>query len=95
MTFEQVLAVPGAELGDQRNLENWRLSHYEYADKSKTTVRIPLDRARELVLKDAAEGKTFYPAKPTEPKPEQPAQPAAGAAAADGTQPAAAPAAAK
>src|SRR5207302_10258715 len=76
LTFERVLSVPGAELADQRSLENWRMTHYEYADKSKTTVRTPFERARELVLKDAAEGKTFYPAKPTEPKPETPAEPA-------------------
>jgi len=82
MTYERVLAVPGGELADQRNLENWRLTHYEYADKSKTTVRIPFERARELFLKDAAEGKTFYPGKPTEPKPETPTEPAKGA---DGT----------
>jgi hypothetical protein len=70
--YEKVLSVPGGELADQHNLENWRLTHYEYTDKSKTTVRIPFDRAKELFLKEAAAGKLFYPAKPTEPKPETP-----------------------
>ena len=76
LTYERVLSVPGGELADQHNLENWRLTHYEYTDKAKTTVRIPFERAKEMFLKDAAEGKTFYPAKGTEPKPETPAAPA-------------------
>jgi hypothetical protein len=73
MVSERVLSVPGGELATQRQLEEWRFTHYEYTDKSKSTVRIPLDRARQLYLEDAKAGKTFYPAKPTEPKPETPA----------------------
>lgn len=73
MVEQKVLSVPGAELQEVHNLENWRMTHYEYTDPSKTTVRIPLDQARTLVLEDAAAGRTFYPAKPTEPKPETPA----------------------
>ena len=34
--YEKVLSVPGEEVGDLRSLSNWRLSHYEYADPSKT-----------------------------------------------------------
>jgi hypothetical protein len=75
--YEKVLSVPGAEVGDLHNLENWRLTHYEYTDPSKTTVRIPLEEARKAFLEDAKAGKTFYPGKPTEPKPEQPEAPAA------------------
>jgi hypothetical protein len=63
-------------LGDVRSVSNWRLSHYEYADPSKTRVRIPFERAKELFLADQAAGKTFYPGKPTEPKVEEPATPA-------------------
>jgi|SRR5579862_2533315 len=70
--YEKVLSVPGQEVGELRQLEAWRLTHYEYTDKSKTTVRLPYERAKELFLREAAEGKTFYPAKPTEPKPEEP-----------------------
>jgi hypothetical protein len=69
---DKVLTVAPPELKDQRALEAWRMTHYEYTTDAKKEVRIPLDRARELVLKDAAEGKTFYPAKPTTPKPEGP-----------------------
>ena len=71
--FEKVLSVPGEEVGDLRSLSGWRLSHYEYTDPSKKTVRIPFDRAKELFLAEQAAGKSFYPAKPTEPKPEEPA----------------------
>jgi hypothetical protein len=74
--YEKVLSVPGEELGELRSLARWRLGHYEYADPSKTRVRIPFDRAKELFLADEAAGKTFYPGKPTEPKPEEPAAPA-------------------
>jgi len=88
---DKVLTVPGTEVTGLHNLENWRLTHYEYTDPSKTTVRIPLEQARRAVLEDAKAGKTFYPAKPTEPKPETVDQPAG---AAPGT-PAAAPAAKK
>jgi hypothetical protein len=89
--YEKVLSVPGEEVGDLHNLENWRLTHYEYTDPSKTTVRIPLEEARKAFLEDAKAGKTFYPAKPTEPKPEQPDQPAAAPGAAPGQTPGQAP----
>lgn len=79
---EKVLAAPAPDLQTQRNLEAWRLSHYEYTTPEKNRVRLPLETARTLVLKEAAEGKTFYPAKPTVPKPEEPAGEQAVAAAA-------------
>src|SRR6185295_4217704 len=87
--YEKVLAVPGEEVGDLRSLSGWRLGHYEYTDSTKTTVRLPYERAKELFLADQAAGKTFYPAKPTEPKPEEPVV-AAPAATAEGKQPEAA-----
>lgn len=87
--YEKVLAVPGEEVGELRSLSAWRLSHYEYTDPTKTAVRMPFDRAKELFLAEQAAGKTFYPAKPTEPKPEEPAvAPAAPGAAAQAGQPA-------
>jgi hypothetical protein len=82
--YEKVLSVPGEEVGDLRSVSNWRLNHYEYADPSKTRVRIPYERAKELFLADEAAGKTFYPGKATEPKPEEPATPAAAPGAAAG-----------
>ena len=79
---EKVLAAPSSDLQDLRNRDAYALSHYSYQDKSKGVVRLPLDRAQELVLQDAAQGKTFYPAKATAPKsPEEEAKEAAAAAA--------------
>jgi hypothetical protein len=69
---EKVLTVAPPELKDQRMLETWRMTHYEYTTEAKKEVRLPLDRARELVLQEAAQGKTFYPARPTVPKKEEP-----------------------
>jgi hypothetical protein len=66
--YEKVLASPNQELLDMRNRDDWYLTHYSYMDKSKGQVRIPLERAQELFLKEAAEGKTFYPGKPMLPK---------------------------
>jgi hypothetical protein len=93
--FEKILSVPGAQVGELRSLESWRLNHYEYADPSKTRVRIPYEHAKELFLAEQAAGKTFYPAKPTEPKPEEPdvaapGQPQAGKQPEAGEQPEAA-----
>jgi hypothetical protein len=66
--YEKVLAAPSQELQDMRNRDDWALTHYSYQDKAKGEVRIPLERAQELFLKESAEGKLFYPAKPTLPK---------------------------
>ena len=65
---QKVLQAPSPQLQDVRNREEWMLTHYGYEDKSKGQVRIPLDRAEALFLQEAAQGKTFYPAKPTLPK---------------------------
>jgi hypothetical protein len=77
---EKVLTVAPPELKDQRALEAWRMTHYEYTTDAKTQVRIPLEQARAAILKDAAEGKTFYPARPTTPKVEAPPDTAKAAA---------------
>ena len=69
---DKVTNAVSPELKDQRALENWRMTHYEYTTDQKKEVRLPLDVARQLVLDDAKAGKTFYPAKPTAPQPETP-----------------------
>jgi len=74
---EKVLAAPAPALKDQRDLENWRFTHYEYTTPEKAEIRLPMERARELVLEEAKAGKTFYPAKPTMPKAEEPPKDAA------------------
>lgn len=71
---ERVTNVAPPELDTQRALENWRMTHYEYTTPAKNEVRLPLEQAKELVLSDAKQGKTFYPAKATAPVPETPAE---------------------
>jgi hypothetical protein len=83
--YEKVLAPPSEQLHDVRSRDQWALTHYQYQEPTKKQVRIPLDRAEELFLKESAEGKTFYPAKPTLPKKEEPDAGAAAAPGAAGT----------
>jgi hypothetical protein len=78
--YEKVLAPPSEQLKEVRGRDDWNLTHYLYMDKASGQVRIPVDRAMELNLQDAASGKTFYPAKGYAPKKEEPAAPAPGAA---------------
>jgi hypothetical protein len=83
--YEKILAPPSELLHEVRGRDDWNLTHYMYLDKPSGQVRIPIDRAMELNLQDAAAGKTFYPAKATVPKKEEPAvaaAPVAGAPAA-------------
>ncbi len=89
--YEKVLAPPSEQLRELRGRDDWNLTHYMFMDKPSGQVRIPVDRAMELMLQDAAAGKTFYPAKEYVPKKEEPAvaAPAPGNTAA--TPPAAAP----
>ncbi len=96
--YEKILAPPSEQLREVRGRDDWNLTHYMYMDKAAGQVRIPVDRAMDLILQDAAAGKTFYPAKATVPKKEEPAvaapvpgaAPGAPAAAPAGTTPAAA-----
>lgn len=80
--YEKVLAPPSEQLLEVRGRDDWNLTHYMYLDKATGQVRIPIEKAMELNLQDAAAGKTFYPAKAYVPKKEEPAvaAPALGAA---------------
>jgi len=94
--YEKILAPPSEQLREVRGRDDWNLTHYMYMDKASGQVRIPVDRAMELMLQDASSGKTFYPGKEYVPKNEQPtltAVPAAapGAPAATAAPPPAAP----
>jgi hypothetical protein len=71
---DRVTNVAPPDLETQRALENWRMTHYEFTTPEKKEVRVPLSVAMELVLNDAKQGKTFYPAKATTPVPETPAE---------------------
>lgn len=84
---EVVLAKPSEELAALHAREDEQLKTYGFINKEKGVVQIPLERAMELVAREAAEGKPKYPTVPVAVK----VEPAAGAAAAPGA-PAAAPA---
>jgi hypothetical protein len=79
--YERVLSAPSEQLQDVRNRDAWNLSHYMYGDLDKTSkrVRVPIDKAMQMLAEEAAAGKTFYPGKPTVPKKEEPAAPVAAA----------------
>ncbi|MFZ5926081.1 MAG: hypothetical protein ACOYX1_01415 [Acidobacteriota bacterium] len=79
--------APSKELIAIREREEENLHRYSFIDKEKGIVRIPIDRAMEILAADAAAGKVTYNTKTYPAKPEPPG----GAAGGDG---AAAPAAA-
>jgi hypothetical protein len=89
--YEKVLAPPSEQLREVRGRDDWNLTHYMYLDKASGQVRIPIEKAMELNLQDAAAGKTLYPAKAYVPKPEIPAAAAAPGAAPAAGAPAATP----
>ena len=86
---EKINAAPNLDLQTVRGRDDWDLTHYMYLNKDKGQVRIPLDRAQELFMKEVAAGKPFYPGKPSVPKKEEPDTTAApaGAAPAPGAAP--------
>ncbi|MBX9604408.1 MAG: hypothetical protein K2X35_25635 [Bryobacteraceae bacterium] len=81
--YEREVLEAGSEVFDQVRARDTRnLTTYGYVDESKGKVRIPIDRAMELLAAEAAAGKLPYPAKPTEVKPgDDPAAPAPAEAA--------------
>ena len=73
---------------DMRNLrtkEDNELHSYGYADKQAGLVRVPIERALELVASDAAAGKPKYPTTPYQVKKEEPVAPPAAQGAAPPT----------
>lgn len=78
---EKVLQAPAEQLQQLRNLEDWRLTHYEYTNPAETNVRLPLERGRELFLEELSRGESFYPGLPTAPEePEEEVEAAEGLA---------------
>lgn len=51
---KQVLTVSNPKLEELRTREQEELTTYGWVDKEKGTVRIPIERAMELVARDAA-----------------------------------------
>jgi hypothetical protein len=66
--YEKILIAPSEQLDQVRGRDQWDLTHSMYLNKDTGQVRIPLDRAQELYMQEAAAGKPFYPGKPTAPK---------------------------
>ena len=82
VVYEKILAPRSPELQNVRGRDDWDLTHYMYLHKETGQVRIPLERAQDLFMKEVAAGKPFYPGKPTVPKKEEPDASAAAAPAA-------------
>jgi hypothetical protein len=62
--YEQQLKPVAQDLIDLRNRDDWNLHHYGYIDKSAGVVRLPIDRAMDLVIEENAAGKPKYPTTP-------------------------------
>lgn len=80
-TFEReiatkVLEPPNSELRSLRAMEKQRLTQYQWVSEKDGVVRIPIDRAIALTLKDYQEGRVRTAAAPAgeAPKPEEAAQ---------------------
>jgi len=70
---EVLLSKPSEELANLHAREDAQLKTYGFINKEKGVVQIPVDRAMELILKEAAEGKLKYSMVPTPVKKEEPA----------------------
>lgn len=70
--YESLLAPPSEQLKQLHAREQWELTHYQYLDKSKGQVRIPVARAMELLVQEAASGKLKYPTVDQAPKKPEP-----------------------
>lgn len=81
--YQKVLVPTSDELKTVRARDDWDLTHYMYLHKETGQVRIPVERAQELFMKEVAAGKPFYPGKPTVPKKEEPESPSTSAPAAE------------
>jgi uncharacterized iron-regulated membrane protein len=78
---EIVEASPTIQLQDLRQREAALLSGYSYVDKTKGQVRLPIDRAMQLLVSEVQAGKTPYNTKDAVKVAEPaPAAPPAGAA---------------
>lgn len=63
--YQKQMEPVSADLLSLRAKEDAHLHSYAYVDRNKGVVRIPINRAMELLAKEAAAGKLPYPTKPT------------------------------
>ena len=62
--YTEVLAAESDQLKNLRATEDTQLNSYQYVDRAQGTVRLPIDRAMDLLAKEAAENRLPYPTKP-------------------------------
>jgi hypothetical protein len=62
--FVKVQEPVAQTLVDLRAREDEELHAYRYLDREKGTVRLPIERAMELLASEAAQGKLRYPQRP-------------------------------
>ncbi len=68
--FIKVLQPESQALKDLRAREDQELHTYQYINREKGQVRLPIERAMQLLAAEHAAGRTFYPVKPYPVKPE-------------------------
>jgi hypothetical protein len=66
------LAPVAEDLRNLRAREESELHSYRYLDRTRGTVRLPIERAMELFVREAAGGKFAYPTQPAPVKPIEP-----------------------
>jgi hypothetical protein len=69
--YVKVLEPVSEDLKNLRAREDEQLHSYRYLDRAAGTVRIPVERAMELLEKEAAAGRLPYPTRPAPVRPEQ------------------------
>ncbi len=62
--YIQVLAPTSPALSALREREDEELHTYHYIDREKGSVRLPIERAMNLLAAEYAQGKLPYPTKP-------------------------------
>jgi hypothetical protein len=59
-TFTRVTATIAQDVRDLRSREDAQLYRYEFVDRAKGQVRIPVERAMELMVREASQGRAPY-----------------------------------
>ena len=85
--YRRVLDPVAESLIDVRSREVRRLHSYQYVDDPPGTVRLPIDRAMELIAAEYAEGRLPYSTDPTAVKTDPEAAESVAAAADGGGKP--------
>ena len=70
--FVKVLEPVSEDLRNLRAREDGQLHSYQYIDRAAGSVRIPIERAMEMIEKEAAANRLGYPTKPAPVRVEPP-----------------------